>query len=160
MIPPNVGRMSLRLLHGGQNLFLGTRLLCRLSVILLLVLLGIQTAAPATTAHDEPSGETYALLNGNWFDGHTFRPQTFYSINGVLTHTRPLKVDYVLDLANGFVVPPFAEAHNHNVDGPWNVDEVIQRYLKDGVFYVKIPGDIRELTDRIRQKITCRPALM
>jgi hypothetical protein len=45
----------------------------------------------------------------------------------------------------GFVVPPFGEAHNHNVEGPWNIDAVVRRYLEDGVFYVKIPGNNRRV---------------
>ncbi|HJU06361.1 MAG TPA: hypothetical protein VJ692_14535 [Nitrospiraceae bacterium] len=125
-----------------------------LSIIFLILF--VEAKAPPTFAvamPDENSGTVYAFINGNWFDGRRFQPQTFYSVHGILTRTRPAVIDQVLDLANGFVVPPFGEAHNHNVNGPWDVDEVMQRYLKDGVFYVKIPGDIGEFTDQIRQKI-------
>lgn len=95
----------------------------------------------------------YQFVNGRWFDGHQFRQDTFYAVDGRLTRKQPAKIDAVVDLHGGFVVPPFGEAHNHNVNGPWGVDEVIRRYLKDGVFYVKIPGDIGEFTAQIRQKI-------
>lgn len=97
--------------------------------------------------------KNYAFLHGRWFDGKGFQQTTWYSVQGRLTRTAPASVVETVDLGGAFVVPPFAEAHNHNVNGPWDVDEVIQRYLKDGVFYVKIPGDIGEFTDQIREKI-------
>jgi hypothetical protein len=102
-------------------------------------------------ASGEPS--TYAFINGSWFDGQAFHPHTFYSVNGILTRTAPVTVNQTIDLANGFVVPPFGEAHNHNVEGRWNIDAVIQRYLQDGIFYVKNPNNIQELADQIRTKV-------
>jgi hypothetical protein len=64
-------------------------------------------------------------------------------------------VDRTLDLARTWVVPPFGEAHNHNIDGA--VEErsrrAIDRYLADGVFYVKIQGNFpvtEELARRLR----------
>jgi hypothetical protein len=39
------------------------------------------------------------------------------------------------------VVPPFGEAHNHNVEGA-EPEKVIRRYLEDGIFYVKSPNNL------------------
>jgi hypothetical protein len=105
------------------------------------------------TAAASPNGQTYQLMNGRWFDGQGFRRSTFYSVDGVLTQHRPPVVDKVIDLANGFVVPPFAEAHNHNVEGTWDVDIRIQHYLKDGVFYVKNPNNIPRFSKQISGKL-------
>ncbi len=58
-----------------------------------------------------------------------------------------------IDLAGGYVVPPFGEAHNHNVEGRWNSDEVIRTYLDHGVFYVKITNDIADFADEIRPQV-------
>ncbi len=99
--------------------------------------------ASATTTEGEQ------LLNGRWFDGERFHPDTFYSAGGVLTRSQPAVVRRIVDLGGGYVVPPFGEAHNHNVQGEWNVDAVVQRYLRDGVFYVAIPGNIAECSARI-----------
>ena len=95
----------------------------------------------------------YELVNGRWFDGRAFQDATFYTIDGRLTKTKPAVVDERIDLKQGFVVPPFGEAHNHNVEGPWNLDAVVARYLHDGVFYVKNPNSIREFTDQIAARI-------
>ncbi len=58
-----------------------------------------------------------------------------------------------MDLQQGYVVPPFGEAHTHNIEGLWNVEAAIARYLQDGVFYVKNPNSICELTERIRARL-------
>lgn len=86
----------------------------------------------------------YAFVNGQWFDGKGFVSATWYSEQGRLTRTAPKGRVETVDLSGLFLVPPFGEAHNHNVEGSWNLETVIDRYLRDGVFYVKIPSNVRE----------------
>jgi len=100
-----------------------------------------------------PPLKRYEFINGQWFDGQQFRPDRFYASGGLLTRNKPATIDEVVDLAGGFVVPPFGEAHNHNVEGLWNLDETVSRYLRDGVFYVKNPNSIREFTSQIAGRI-------
>jgi len=85
-----------------------------------------------------PPQKTYQFNNGQWFDGKQFQPQTFYAVNGLLTHRKPKVVDEVVDLQNGYVVPPYGDVHTHNLDNPYNIDPQVGMYLKDGVFYVKV----------------------
>jgi imidazolonepropionase-like amidohydrolase len=106
----------------------------------------------AAGSHGTPT-KASAFINGQWFDGTGFTEGTWYSVQGRLTRAKPAGLLEVVDLDNAYVVPPFGEAHNHNVGGPWEIDGVIQRYLTDGVFYVKIPGDIAEHVSRIREQI-------
>ena len=103
-----------------------------LAVSMLLASMSVPSSAGVLP---EPS---YAFVNGLWFDGHTFRNRTFYSVNGMLTSKSPEHVDSIINLKDKYVIPPFAEAHNHNVDGA-NV-EIIRLYLNDGIFYVKNPN--------------------
>jgi imidazolonepropionase-like amidohydrolase len=77
----------------------------------------------------------------------------FYTADGRLRKEKPAHVDTIIDLTGGFVIPPFGEAHNHNVEGRWNIDSVIQTYLQAGVFYVKNPNNIPDFSDQIRDKI-------
>jgi imidazolonepropionase-like amidohydrolase len=95
-----------------------------------------------------------ALTNGRWFDGKTFQPRTTYSVNGTLTFTEPARVGRVIDLSGTWVVPPFAEAHNHNIDGAVEARSLaaIRKYVADGVFYVKIQGNY-PLTDEQRGRL-------
>ena len=85
-----------------------------------------------------PIAKTYEFTNGNWFDGASFKRKVYYSANGVLTAKRPPKIDETIDLKNGFVIPPFADAYTHNFDGAFNLTRQINAYLSSGVFYAKV----------------------
>jgi hypothetical protein len=87
--------------------------------------------------------KSFHFDNGQWFDGEKFKRQVFYSVGGVLTKRKPAKIDEVIDLKNGFVIPPFADAHCHNFDGKWNIAEQTKKYLTDGVFYAKVQTNSR-----------------
>ncbi len=95
-----------------------------------------------------------ALTNGHWFDGKSFLPRTTYSVNGTLSLTAPARIDRTIDLSGTWVVPPFAEAHNHNIDGAVEARSLaaIRNYVADGVFYVKIQGNY-PLTDQQRGRL-------
>ena len=85
-----------------------------------------------------------ALVNGNWFDGKGFKARTIYSVDSKFTSKKPAKIDQTIDLTGLFVIPPLAEAHNHRpatgVDA-WD-RQAIQKYFTDGVFYVKVMGNL------------------
>jgi hypothetical protein len=91
-------------------------------------------------------GRSYEYVHGRWFDGEQFVREDFYTSNGLLTHARPPRVDSIVDLTGMYVVPPYGEAHNHNIDGFKNVGDRINRYLHDGIFYVKNPNSIPRYT--------------
>jgi hypothetical protein len=86
-----------------------------------------------------PASRTYAFRHANWFDGERFRRGDLYCVEGTLTFKRPRHLDETLDLAGKYLIPPLAEAHNHNVESSPRLDEVIGNYLRDGIFYVKNP---------------------
>lgn len=96
---------------------------------------------------------TFALLNGNWFDGNSFNKKTFYSVNGFLTNRKPKKIDREIDLKNNYILPPFGEAHNHNLDQPLGIDNQIRMYLREGVFYAKILSSVPLQTAKIEDKV-------
>lgn len=100
-----------------------------------------------------PKIKTYKFVNGNWFDGKTFRQKVFYSVNGFLTGKHPKQIDEMIDLKNGFVVPPFADAHCHHFDGAYNVAQQIKMYLTAGVFYAKVQTDVRSGAVSVANKI-------
>lgn len=76
-----------------------------------------------------------ALTGGQWFDGRGFVRTDWYSVGGRLTKQRPARVDVTVDLSGRFVIPPLAEAHNHNLQNRWAAATVADDYLKRGVFY-------------------------
>jgi len=108
------------------------------------VALGCASAAKPGGGTDVPraavafAGPSYELANGLWYTGDGFRRRTFFAVNGYLQEERPARVDNVLDLAGGYVIPPFGDAHTHNLDGAWNLDKVRDDYLREGTFYVQV----------------------
>ena len=99
-----------------------------------------------------------AFINGQWFDGSGFRAGDRYIVDGVFTSTRPAKIDRTTDLAGAFVVPPFAEAHNHNVESS-RIDAVSKMYLDRGIFYVKNPNSLQRFTTPLQGRIN-RPGML
>ena len=124
--------------------------MCRPTIILATLLLAgfIPGQSP-----DAVKGGTYEFTNGRWFDGRGFTPGRFYSSGGILSSRRPARVDTVIDLKGRYVVPPFGEAHNHNVEHSPRIDDVIRRYLRDGVFYVKNPNSLPRTTRPLTGKV-------
>ena len=105
-------------------------------------------------AQGSPTGQSktpqrLAFTGGHWFDGQSFRDhtaagRTLYSVGGMFTTKKPSQIDSVIDLKNWFIVPPFGEAHNHNLD--FSDEEQWARikamYLRDGIFYIKNPTNL------------------
>ena len=108
-----------------------------LVLIALLVVFSARAQVPVASHNNE-------FANGSWFDGQKFVQKSFYSVGGMLSSKRPARVDRVFDLSGKYVVPPFGEAHNHNL--VWSSDEqfarINKRYLDAGIFYVKNPNSL------------------
>ncbi len=83
------------------------------------------------------------FVHGQWFDGSHFVATDFYAENGLLTH-HPHDPDRAatVDLHNGFVVPPYGDAHEHNFDSVDRTPAVGAQYLKDGIFYAEGMTDL------------------
>jgi len=121
------------------------------AVLPALLLIAPEDRSRQQTDRRSASPLSCAFVNGKWFDGESFESKTVYSINGRLTATKPRRVGRTLDLKGTYVIPPFAEAHNHNLGSRRQMEETIRRYLADGVFYVKILSNLPGLTEPIRQ---------
>jgi hypothetical protein len=94
-----------------------------------------QAAAPA---------KNYEYRNGQWFNGTTFVPGTWYVVKGLLTHKAPSRVDSVIDLQQRWVVPPMADAHSAGLAGNAGAATVLKQYYDEGIFYLQILGNTRE----------------
>jgi len=88
------------------------------------------------------------LTNGFWFNGTTFEKKTVWVSDGKLRFENlNTKVDTIIDLSKKYVIPPFAEAHNHNLESSYKLQERIDSYINDGVFYVKMLSSIKKRVD-------------
>lgn len=93
------------------------------------------------------------FINGKWFNGKDFTATDFYSVNGSLTKNAPATIDTIVDLKQQYIIPPFGEAHNHSPETDQDIDVFIERYLADGIFYIKNPNSIPFATNKIKSKI-------
>jgi imidazolonepropionase-like amidohydrolase len=129
------------------------------------VLLGTGALLLGRMAHSQvppearASGKTYAFDNARWFDGGAFRDGKLYSVDGTLTFERPDKIDETIDLNRKYVTPPFAEAHNHNVEPRPQLSELIRKYLSDGIFYVKNPNNPPRTKTALLGKVNTRDSV-
>jgi len=105
----------------------------------------ISVLAASALAQRAPSVAAVAYANGRWFTGSTFELRTMY-VQGDRFVERPTQTPSVVDLAGGYVVSPFGEAHNHNVElvpsQPARFDALIRGYMQAGVFYVQNPNSL------------------
>jgi imidazolonepropionase-like amidohydrolase len=116
----------------------------------LLAAIACHRAAPAG-----PAQHVYELRDARWLGADGFVAGTRYVVDGRITQRRPAHVDSVIDLAGRWVVPPFGEAHNHNVEYSTRTrtDSLLRRYLRDGVFYVKNPGNLPRGRDSLAGRV-------
>jgi hypothetical protein len=84
-----------------------------------------------------------AFVNGEWFDGKDFQSATFYGVNGLLTKRKPNGPVETVDLQGGFVVPAFADAHNHFPSSKQDLAAANRAYLDAGFFMCSTPEGMR-----------------
>ncbi len=94
-----------------------------------------QAPAPPPPAAAAAPMPTLAFRGGRWFDGTRFAPATWYSVDGRLTQARPARVDATIDLGQRFVLPPFVEAHSHDMQNGRFAAISNGKNLRAGVFY-------------------------
>ena len=114
-----------------------------------------QGGNPSAVRTPASGARNVALTNGQWFDGTSFeRRAVVYSVDGRFASRRPARVDTTIDLAGTWVVPPFGEAHNHNIDGVLEprTRQALARYVADGVLYVQIQGNF-PVGDSLRRRL-------
>ena len=112
---------------------------------------GVKSAIKS--AGRQSSSGVYEFVNGYWFDGQKFADKRFYSVGGVLVSKKPDRRTSRIDLTGKFVIPPFGEAHNHNVEYSDRIDQVIRKYIHEGIFYVKNPNNLPGAKNQLAGKI-------
>ncbi len=93
-----------------------------------------------------------AFEGGLVFNGQSFESKTFYVVNSLITFNQPSILDSTIQLNNQYVIPPYGEAHNHNIDD-YNTEEKIRSYLSKGIFYVKVPNILPRSRQNTEPKI-------
>ena len=106
---------------------------------------------PLLTARAGVAGR-WSLHNGRWFDGERFVESPVYVEDGVFVASLSGPADSIVDLQGAFVVPPFGDAHAHNLDTPRGLDGFVDTYLTDGIFYVQILTNLSSGAAAVRDR--------
>lgn len=93
------------------------------------------------------------FVNGQWFDGTRFVKKTMYSVDNMLHDSFDGEVTRTIDLGGRYVIPPFADAHNHAFSIDRNFNEQLARFLRAGVFYVKNPNSPASTAAPVRARL-------
>ena len=119
-----------------------------LTILLIFISCNSKKNAFIKTANENPNSLSIELINGNWFNGNSFESKTAWVRNGILSFKNEnTENDTIIDIEGRYVIPPFAEAHNHNLESDYELKERISSYLDNGVFYVKHLSSIKKRID-------------
>jgi imidazolonepropionase-like amidohydrolase len=77
-----------------------------------------------------------AYTHARWWTGTSFMRGTRFVQDGLFVEPPHGRVSRTVDLKDGWVVPPYADAHNHMPGPP---DMVSERAIRAGVFYLMNP---------------------
>ncbi|WP_108807506.1 amidohydrolase family protein [Aquimarina spinulae] len=125
----------------------------KICTLVLIVFLGFSCNSQKTdtTAHyarKNTNSQIVKLVGGNWFNGERFEKKTIWLKDGLIYFSNTeKKIDTIVDVSGKYVIPPFAEAHNHNLESKHELDKRIKSYLDNGVFYVKLLSSIKKRID-------------
>ncbi|WP_394748971.1 amidohydrolase family protein [Spongiimicrobium salis] len=120
----------------------------RISMLLLGLSCTAQEARIKTYAKKNINAPTMQFNNGLWFNGTSFEKKTVWLKEGLIYFSDPEEtIDTIINLSDRYVIPPFAEAHNHNLESKHELEKRIASYLDNGVFYVKLLSSIKKRID-------------
>jgi imidazolonepropionase-like amidohydrolase len=92
-------------------------------------------------------------VNAFWFNGQAFEQKTVYVVEGIFQAKYDGTVDATIDLQGKFIIPAFAEAHNHHFGEEAGYQQQLRTYLQQGIFYAKNTNNITKLSTPVRQLV-------
>jgi imidazolonepropionase-like amidohydrolase len=114
-----------------------------------LVAITLLVGCQATAEQDStPAAPTTAYVNGYVWTGEAFVDRPLFVRDGRFID-EPAEADTTIDLAGGYAIPPFGDAHTHNLGSGGIAVRIAQNlYLPQGVFYVAdLTNPHSEITD-------------
>ncbi|MEX0734991.1 MAG: amidohydrolase family protein [Steroidobacteraceae bacterium] len=91
-----------------------------------------------------------AYVGARVFDGERFQRRDIVVEGARIVDSPASTASNRIDVSGRYIVPPFCEAHNHNLGDADRNDEAIAQYLREGIFYVGILSNLPRLTDPVR----------
>ena len=109
----------------------------------------IQSASSATVSLESYSGQVIIkkplaplhLVGAQVFGGKGFSAQDWYIVDGRFTKIVPNSPVQSMDMSGKYLVPPYADAHCHHIDGAYPSKRMNDQYLSEGTLYVQSMGN-------------------
>ena len=73
----------------------------------------------------------------NIYQSNEFVKKDFYIVNGNFSFVEPESIDSIINLSDKFIIPPFGDAHTHNLDRPWQISFLPKMYIDEGTIYIQ-----------------------
>ncbi|MEM6327387.1 MAG: aspartyl protease family protein [Bacteroidota bacterium] len=99
---------------------------------------------------------TVAYVGGKWYDGTGFAPRdTTWAVDGVFAAEAPPDRlgARVVDLGTRYIVPPFGDAHTHQLSDPWSV-RIAEQYVREGILYALVLTNPSDTGNAARAQFT------
>ena len=97
------------------------------------------------------SQSNMAIEGGFVYRDGQFEKMDIYVEDGNFSFEKPEQIDTLINISNKYVIPPFGEAHTHNLDRQWQMGFLPQQYAKEGTIY------IQNLTSKLKETKALRP---
>ncbi len=92
--------------------------------------------------------------NGFWFQDGTFQQQDVYVKEGRFSNPQAATANSkVVDVTGLYLLPPFAEGHNHQLQNSWLVSRFSNKYVADGILYGLMLGGDAFSAQQARQQL-------
>ena len=89
-----------------------------------------------TKGQQTPELPIKAYIDGNVWTGQNFEKNDLFIQNGKFISAARSDADSIISLNNWYIIPAFADAHNHNLGvGGYSIMIARESYLANGIFY-------------------------
>lgn len=97
--------------------------------------------------------ERTAYVNGRIWTGDRFTPGALVVEDHRFVDAPAETASVQIDLAGGFVTPPLCDAHSHEIQSDWMLEETLAQFRDQGVAYMKILSSVPEYTHGIDDRL-------
>jgi imidazolonepropionase-like amidohydrolase len=122
----------------------------RMMVKFVNLILGLATAVGTVL----PVAADTLYKNGFWFKDGTFQQHDVYVKEGRFSNLQAATASsQVIDVTGLYLLPPFAEGHNHQLQNSWLVSRFSDKYVADGILYGLMLGGDAFSAQQARQQL-------
>lgn len=125
-----------------------------LAALLSIATLPTCARGPDATAEAPGPADACRYVGGMWWDGETFVERDAVHVEGGTFVESPSEpTDCEVDLSGRWIVPPYGDAHRHDLADPAALEDQVAVYLERGVFYAMEQDPIVAVGPDVRSRV-------